>query len=76
MDRIRVNGDYELGNVQWATRKQQNNNQRSNIKVNYNGEEMITLAEAAEKSGINYQTLHGRYQRGKRGEDLFRPVKS
>ena len=73
LNRIRVNEDYKPDNVRWATPKQQSNNKRNNIKVNYQDEEM-TLTEAAEKSGINYGTLRDRYKRGDRGERLFRPV--
>ena len=74
LDRIRVNEDYKPDNVRWATQKQQANNKRNNIKVNYQGEEM-TIAEAAEKSGIKESTLYFRYHAGKRGADLFAPVK-
>ena len=35
----------------------------------------MTLAEAAELSGINRVTLKDRYHRGDRGERLFRPVR-
>jgi hypothetical protein len=39
------NGNYESGNVRWATRQEQQNNQRSNRLVVYHGRQM-TLAEA------------------------------
>lgn len=71
LDRIENDENYEPGNLRWATRAEQNRNQRRNVIVEYDGQEM-TLAEAAEKSGINYQTLHSRYKAGDRGEDLFR----
>ena len=76
LDRIDVNGDYCPENVRWLDWKTQARNRRNNILVEYEGVEM-TLAEAAEKSGINYDCLYSRYHRdGKRGADLFKPVKS
>lgn len=71
-DRVEVNGNYEPGNLRWATMKEQQRNRRNNAC----GERM-TLAEAAGKSGIGYFTLirrynHGDYERGR----LFRPVGS
>ena len=74
LDRIRVNEDYEPGNVRWADAETQSRNKRNNVIVEYEGVEM-SLAEAAEKSGINYNTLLRRYHAGDRGEKLFRPVK-
>ena len=74
LDRIRVNEDYKPDNVRWADRKTQARNRRSNIMVEYEGVQMC-LMDAAEKSGINYKCLHKRYQRGLRGDDLFKTVK-
>lgn len=74
LDRIKNGGNYEPGNVRWADRKTQNRNTRKNVMVEYEGVEMC-LAEAAEKSGINYACLRSRYYSGKRGDDLFVPLK-
>ena len=70
LDRIENDKDYCPSNVRWADRNTQNRNTSRNVKVIYNGVEMC-LKDAAEKSGINYQTLQGRY---KRSDDLFAPV--
>ena len=40
IDRINNDGNYEAGNVQWATRDVQNNNTRSNVWIEYGGKRM------------------------------------
>jgi hypothetical protein len=55
-------GDYEPGNVRWATRKEQQRNLRTNKVIEFRGERR-TMAEWAEVIGINYRTLKGRLGR-------------
>ena len=74
LDRINNDGNYEPDNLRWADKKTQGRNTRRNIYVEYQGV-MMCLKDAAELSGINYDTLLARYYAGDRGERLFRPVK-
>lgn len=59
VDRIDRTRGYEPGNCRWATQVEQMRNTRSNRMISWNGE-TLSLAEWAERTGINYHTLHTR----------------
>jgi hypothetical protein len=63
LDRIDNNGPYCKENCRWATRKEQQNNLRSNRLVEFNNE-TLTAAQWAAKIGIAYHVLLGRLRAG------------
>ena len=70
LDRIDSNADYSPSNYRWATKKEQANNRRNTIVIEWQGE-THTLGEWAEILNLNPSTLKNRYCRGDRGERLF-----
>ena len=59
LDRMNVNGNYEPTNVRWATKKEQQNNMRSNLLISYN-DQTKTLSQWAEELGFKNSTLYSR----------------
>ena len=63
LDRIEVNGNYEPGNVRWATRLEQARNRRNSLYIEHDGQRLC-LAEWAEKTGIKNWTIRARLRSG------------
>lgn len=63
LDRIDVNGNYAPDNVRWAVPETQGRNKRDHHFVEVDGHE-ITLAEAADRAPVPYNTVLYRLKRG------------
>lgn len=63
LDRKNVDGNYEPGNVKWATKTEQARNRRNNVFVDFNGVRTL-LMEACEVIGINDMTVRNRLRLG------------
>lgn len=67
LDRIDNNGPYSPENCRWATRSEQNNNQRRNVRVAFRGQSM-TVAEWSRLLGINAKAVYQDISRGMAGD--------
>ncbi len=74
LDRINVNGDYEPGNLQWATWTEQHRNRQVNVKVEMDGK-LRNIIDICEERGLSYSTVMDRHYAGWKDEDLFRPIR-
>jgi hypothetical protein len=65
-------GNYEPGNVRWATSLEQGRNKRNNIWLTL-GDKTRTQAEWSRETGINVNTIARRRKRGLSVEEILAP---
>lgn len=71
LDRIDVNGNYEPGNVRWASTKEQTRNKRNNYLIEFEGK-LMCIADVAKITNRDPGALRRRIQSGCPKEFLFK----
>lgn len=72
IDRIDCDGNYEPGNVRWASRRTQLRNQRRAVRVwNPTRSEYEWLPDYCRREGLNYDLAHGHVRLGKISDVIY-----
>lgn len=75
LDKIDNSKGYYKENCKWSTDKQQRENRTDNCMIEYKGR-IQTCKQWSDETGIKYDILNDRFNRGDRGDRLFRPEHS
>lgn len=75
IDRLDNNKGYSPVNCKWSTTKEQIENRRCSIFLNYKGEE-LPLSEIAKLENVKYQLLYSRIKKGYSLEEALSDIKS
>jgi len=70
IERINNDGNYEPGNVRWATRSEQHLNKRRVYTIKHNGR-VLTTKQYCKEIGLSYHTYQHRVKRGLSREDAL-----
>ncbi len=65
-------GNYEPGNVRWATKRQQNRNKRNNVFLTHEGKTLI-MSDWAQRLDLPVETIFWRIKKGLSTEQVLSP---
>lgn len=73
IERINNSENYCKENCRWATRIEQQNNKRNNVKITLDG---VTKSakEWASLTGLSYKLIHSRHKKGWPAEKILQPI--